>query len=84
MSKKNIIQTHLTENQIAELAQIGSKYLYLDAMEEGRISYAGIFEIIRAYEKIRINPECPECLEPTPLDELEENGGMCVACYTFT
>ena len=44
---------YLTENQIAELAQIGSKYLYLGVMEEGRISYGGIMEILKRYEELR-------------------------------
>ena len=44
---------YLTENQIAELAQIGSQHLYLDAMEEGRISYGGIMEILKRYEELR-------------------------------
>lgn len=43
----------LTENQIAELAEIGNRYLYLGVMEEGRISYAGVFEIIKKYEEFR-------------------------------
>lgn len=43
----------LTENQIAELAQIGSQYVYLDAMEKGRISGVGIMEIIKRYENLR-------------------------------
>ena len=46
---------YLTENQIAELAQIGSKYLYLGEMEEGRISYGGIMEILKRYEELRKN-----------------------------
>ena len=44
---------YLTENQIAELAQIGSQYLYLGAMDEGRISYGGIIEILKRYEELR-------------------------------
>ena len=44
---------YLTENKIAELAQIGSQHLYLDAMEEGRISYGGIIEILKKYEELR-------------------------------
>ncbi len=44
---------YLTENQIAELAQIGSQHLYLDAMDEGRISYVGIIEILKRYEYLR-------------------------------
>ena len=44
---------YLTENQIAELAQIGSQHLYLGAMDEGRISYGGIMEILKRYEEIR-------------------------------
>lgn len=44
---------YLTENQIAELAQIGSQHLYLGAMEEGRISYGGIIEILKRYEELR-------------------------------
>lgn len=44
---------YLTENQIAELAQISSQYLYLGAMEEGRISYGGIIEILKRYEELR-------------------------------
>ena len=44
---------YLTENQIAELAQIGSHHLYLGAMDEGRISYGGIMEILKRYEELR-------------------------------
>ena len=44
---------YLTENQIAELAQIGSQYLYLGVMDEGRISYGGIIEILKRYEELR-------------------------------
>ena len=44
---------YLTENQIAELAQIGSQHLYLGAMDEGRISYGGIMEILKRYEELR-------------------------------
>ena len=44
---------YLTENQIAELAQIGSQHLYLGAMDEGRISYGGIMAILKRYEELR-------------------------------
>ena len=44
---------YLTENQIAELAQIGSQHLYLGVMDEGRISYGGIIEILKRYEELR-------------------------------
>lgn len=44
---------YLTENQIAELAEIGSQHLYLGAMDEGRISYGGIMEILKKYEELR-------------------------------
>ena len=44
---------YLTENQIAELAQIGSQHLYLGEMDEGRISYGGIMEILKRYEELR-------------------------------
>lgn len=44
---------YLTENQIAELAQIGSQHLYLYEGEEGRISYGGIMEILKRYEELR-------------------------------
>lgn len=44
---------YLTENQIAELAQIGSQHLYLDEMDECRISYGGIMEILKRYEELR-------------------------------
>ena len=44
---------YLTENQIAELAQIGSQHLYLGSMDEGRISYGGIMEILKRYEELR-------------------------------
>lgn len=44
---------YLTENQIAELAGIGSQHLYLGAMDEGRISYGGIMEILKRYEELR-------------------------------
>lgn len=44
---------YLTEDQIAKLAQIGSQHLYLGAMDEGRISYGGITEILKMYEEIR-------------------------------
>lgn len=44
---------YLTENQIAELAQIGSQHLYLGAMEEGKISYGGVIEILKRYEELR-------------------------------
>lgn len=44
---------YLDENQIAELAQIGSRHLYLGVMDEGRISYGGIIEILKRYEEFR-------------------------------
>ena len=44
---------YLTENQIAELAQIGCQHLYLGEMDEGRISYGGIMEILKRYEQLR-------------------------------
>ena len=44
---------YLTENQIAELAQIGSQYLYLGAMENSRLSYGGVLEILKRYEELR-------------------------------
>lgn len=44
---------YLTENQIAELAEIGRQHLYLGAMDEARISYGGIIEILKRYEEIR-------------------------------
>lgn len=47
------VSVYLTENQIAELAQIGSQHLYLGVMEEGRISYGGIIEILKRYEELR-------------------------------
>lgn len=43
----------LTEPQITRLANIGNKYLYLDSMDEGAISYGGILEIIKNYEMMR-------------------------------
>ena len=43
----------LTEPQITSLANIGNKYLYLDSMDEGAISYGGIMEIIKNYEMMR-------------------------------
>jgi hypothetical protein len=43
---------NLTENQIAELANIGSKHLYLGAMDEGRLSYGGVLEILKRYEEL--------------------------------
>jgi hypothetical protein len=43
----------LTENQIAELANIGSKHLYLGSMDEGRLSYGGVLEILKRYEELR-------------------------------
>ena len=56
-NKKNIVaindSTYLTENEIAELADIGSQYLYLDAMENGRLSYGGVVEILKRYERVR-------------------------------
>ena len=42
----------LTENHISELANIGSKHLYLGAMDEGRLSHGGVLEIIKRYEEI--------------------------------
>lgn len=45
----------LTENDISELAQIGSQHLYLGEMDEGRLSYGGVLEIIKRYEEIRKN-----------------------------
>lgn len=48
----------LTENQIAILAQIGSQYLYLGHMDEGRLSYGGVLEILKKYEEfIKENQE---------------------------
>jgi hypothetical protein len=44
---------YLTENQIAELANIGSQHLYLGAMDEGRLSYGGVLEILKRYEELR-------------------------------
>jgi hypothetical protein len=44
---------NLTENQIAELANIGSKHLYLGSMDEGRLSYGGVLEILKRYEELR-------------------------------
>lgn len=44
---------YLTENQIAELANIGSNHLYLGAMDEGRLSYGGVLEILKRYEELR-------------------------------
>ena len=44
---------YLTENQIAELAQVGCRYLYVGAMDECRISYGGIMEILKRYEEFR-------------------------------
>lgn len=41
---------YLTEIQIAELVQIGSQHLYLGEIDEGRISYVGIMEILKRYE----------------------------------
>jgi hypothetical protein len=43
----------LTEKEITELAEIGSQYIYLDIMDNGRISYGGVFEIIKRYEAMR-------------------------------
>lgn len=45
----------LDEANIAELAQIGSQHLYLGDMDEGKISYGGILEIIKRYEQFREN-----------------------------
>ena len=45
----------LTENDISELAQIGSQHLYLGEMDEVRLSYGGVLEIIKRYEEIRKN-----------------------------
>ena len=44
---------YLTENQIAELANIGSQHLYLGVMDEGRLSYGGVLEILKRYEELR-------------------------------
>ena len=44
---------YLTENQIAELANIGSQHLYLGAMDEGILSYGGVLEILKRYEELR-------------------------------
>jgi hypothetical protein len=44
---------YLTENQIAELANIGSQHLYLGVMDEGRLSYGGVLEILKKYEEFR-------------------------------
>lgn len=54
----------LTENQIAELAQIGSQHLYLGEMDEGRLSYGGVIEIITKYN---------EMLQNTNIDSLTLN-----------
>lgn len=43
----------LTENQISELAQIGSNHSYLGAMDECRISHGGIMQILKRYEEFR-------------------------------
>jgi hypothetical protein len=43
----------LTENEIAELANVGSQYLYLGAMDEGRLSYEGVLKILKRYEELR-------------------------------
>lgn len=44
---------YLTEIQIAELTQIGSQHLYFGVMDEGRITYGGIMEILERYEEFR-------------------------------
>lgn len=46
-------QVTLTENQIADLSIIASKYLYLGVNDEGRMSYNGIIEVLKKYESIR-------------------------------
>jgi predicted XRE-type DNA-binding protein len=43
----------LTESQISELASIGSENIYLGAMDEGRLSYGGVYEIIKKYEEFK-------------------------------
>jgi hypothetical protein len=45
---------HLTENQIAELANIGSQHLYLGAMDERRLSYGGVLEILKKYKELKV------------------------------
>lgn len=51
---------YLTENQIAELAQIGSQHLYAATdNDDPKISYGGILEIIQKYEEFRKNNNCP-------------------------
>lgn len=54
--QQNIVEESvcLTENQIAELANIGSQHLYLNLMDEGRLSYLGVLEIIKKYEELRL------------------------------
>jgi len=44
---------YLTENQVAELANIGSNHLYLVSMDECRLSYGGVLEILKRYDEIR-------------------------------
>ncbi len=43
----------MTENQIEELANIGSQHLYVGATDEGRLSHGGVLEIIKRYNAIK-------------------------------
>ena len=43
----------LNGTKATELAQIGSRYVYEDALGYGRISEAGIFEVIKKYEEFK-------------------------------
>jgi hypothetical protein len=43
----------MTENQIAELANIGRQYIYLDEVDKCRLSHGGVLEIIKRYEELR-------------------------------
>ncbi len=80
----------LTENQIAELASIGSQNLYLDEMDKGRLSYGGVLEIIKRYEELRKTEHmadvvgrseqsvCESC--GTPDNTVEQ--GRCSRCWS--
>jgi choline kinase len=43
----------MTENQIAELANIGRQYIYLDEADKCRLSHGGVLEILKRYEELR-------------------------------
>ena len=52
----------ITAKELVELADIGTRYIYIDADEEARLSSGGVLEILRRYEELR-NPEIIEGAE---------------------